>query len=189
MYWYFDIALIAICFLSAGYLCRMVNAFNFIQTKKITLLMGIVGLVICSLSGYINMHFYSDLLRAKWLTVDMHTNHYGNILLFFISAFAGILMVICISKLFYNKSIVFVGKNTLIYYMLSDLTITISIFITKKVFILLNIIIDNYCLGLIYVCIYVTISCFFLAIISLIINRYFFFLVGKNRSKIDVYKK
>lgn len=110
--------------------------------------------------------------------INMYLNSYGNLFLFFIAAFSGIGMVIYYAqKLEENKVLAWIGKNSITFYIFQFSTIKIIHGIGKKVFPFLEG--KNYLYP--YYWGYFVIEIIVLSLISIICNRYFWYLFGKNR--------
>lgn len=168
--WQIDTALVALPFLGVGYFVKVKSLAK--KTGNIAVLL--LSAVICILSGMMNMKFYG--------APEMHVNSYGNIFLFYLSAFAGICMVISLSVMIAeNKMLEFFGRNTLIFYALEPIqyfaNFTLGLcagFIPHYDNIAVRIIVS-----VIAVCFIAAAS----SLAAIIINKYFPFLIGQRRKK------
>jgi len=98
--WNFDTALIAVFLYSLGYFARTYNALDIVKKNavKIIPLMLVIGIITSHLNG----------------TVDMDSNMYGNIFLFYTGAISSIVVVIYTAGIFSKLNILsFWGKNTM----------------------------------------------------------------------------
>lgn len=108
--WYIDTALVALPFISTGY--SMKNSGDFEKTGK--WYFAVIFFVICFAVGKLNSIWFGS--------PEMHTNNYGNILLFYVSAISGSLMVCSISMLIRKSRVLeYFGKNSLIFYALEPI--------------------------------------------------------------------
>lgn len=103
--WCVDTALVALPFITVGYVLK--KAGNFERCGKAWVL--ILSFALCMITGVLN--------TVKFGGSEMHSNTYGNIFLFYISAFAGIMML-CSASMLIKKSklIEYFGRNSLIFY-------------------------------------------------------------------------
>lgn len=103
--WSIDTALVALPFVAAGYSFKKSGKSG--QYGQVWIF--VLSLGVCIASGVLN--------TVKFGNVEMHTNEYGNIVLFYISALAGCLMVCSVSMLIKeNKVLEYFGRNSLIFY-------------------------------------------------------------------------
>lgn len=128
----------------------------------ILLVLGIINLIISQLNG----------------RVDMWGNNYGNLILFFIGAYSGILFLIFFIKRFIlnNKLLEYIGKNSLVVLAYHRRGITII----KVVFILIlkiSIPENNTIFDLIFSLIEILLC----IPIIVILNKYFPFFIGKGK--------
>lgn len=96
--WSIDIALMSILFYGAGFLSQNIN----LNLKKLWL---IILAVLCLLLGFLGSIFNSQ--------VDMLIGQYGNYFIFIIVAFLGISLICFLAKIIDNKSLQFLGQNSL----------------------------------------------------------------------------
>lgn len=103
--WSIDTALVALPFISAGYCLKNSGKADNYGKPWITA----VSFGVCIAAGTLNTVNYGG--------TEMHTNTYGNVFLFYIGAFAGIIMV-CSASMLIKKSrlIEYFGRNSLIFY-------------------------------------------------------------------------
>ena len=168
--WSIDTALVALPFVASGY--SMKKADRSAQFGKAWVL--IVSFVVCIVSGVVNSVFFG--------TVEMHTNLYGNILLFYVSALAGCIMVCSASMLIKeNKLLEYFGRNSLIFYAFEPIQYFTNFLL--KTFGFLDA--DNpnklICSVVsIFAIVFITAaSC----VVAAIVNNMFPFLVGKKKEK------
>jgi acyltransferase len=161
--WGIDIAFTGIVFYSAGYFFRRKYDDAFFRTSHI--------LIFCLFL----IHIVSSFTNPR---VDMYKLTYNNYLLFYVSAFSGILAYIYIFKHTYSSKILqFYGKNSLIILGLHYLIISALRYMLPVLFNLLNLQINGNVLFLLNI---------FLTLILVIpfifiINRYFPYLTGKSQ--------
>lgn len=174
--WRWDTALIAQFFVMSGYIYKNIiepSVMKFVDEGIATLIIVVV---------YIGLIFISENTKYGFL-VDMNLNQYSNIIICLLACVLGILLLFSISKLIFNnrnpfcKSIEFVGKNTLCYFILSfqcmHLTERLVTAFQNKLFFVRNDLISDI---VVFICV-----CLELAVISVTINRYFPFIIGKRR--------
>jgi acyltransferase len=168
--WSIDVAFTAIVFYGIGYLCRSMQ-FNFSTFSSIQKMLLLLFLLV--------VHTGMSLLNGK---ADMNTNYYGNILYFYMAALAGAGFYLMVSIWIPpNWITTIVGKNTIVIIGLSG----------NALFIIL---------GLIYLAskateiftsaplwasaLYSILEIGFLFPVFYIIDRYFPFIIGRNKSGI-----
>ncbi|EEV21074.1 acyltransferase family protein [Treponema vincentii] len=164
--WSINVGLTAIVFYGFGNL--FINGIEKISLRRIfngilCILFGIICYITSQMNGLI----------------DMNSNFYGNIILFYLGAVSGILAMINFSKLFTNsKILIFIGRNTLVILALHGIIGSVIKGVMVFVFHLkLNILNRNVMLNLVFTLITLLLS---LPII-LFINRYIPELTGKQR--------
>jgi acyltransferase len=122
--WSIDVAMISVGFYGAGFLYKEYQSKldRFINIKTFVLLIVMnIG------TGYLNFIHSGE-------RVDFYNSSLGNIFLFYISAFSGIgAVLILIQRVKRNKSLQYIGKNSLVYLALHQ----------KIVFFLINLVIQN----------------------------------------------
>ena len=64
-------------------------------------------------------------MKVSGKQVDMYSNEYGNLLLFLLASFSGIAFTVVMSNFVSLRSIKFVGKNSLYFYGIHRIAITI----------------------------------------------------------------
>jgi len=109
--WNVDICFTAIPFFYVGYLCKC-NKEKFEKmffTKRRNCALLFIFTVICIVSFYINSRLTSEHFNIFHST-------YGNPLITYIGAFAGIFAVVIFSQLFTLKFIRFIGINSILYF-------------------------------------------------------------------------
>ncbi len=103
--WSIDTALVALPFTAIGYGIKKADISQKIKHPAVL----IVAAALCIAAGYFNYSYFGS--------IDMHTNAYGNIFLFYIGAVSGSIMVISLSMLINkNAPLEYFGKNSLIFY-------------------------------------------------------------------------
>lgn len=100
--WNIDASLIAIFFIYLGYCSK-----EYVSKIKPVHMLFFIPLFLISL-----LNFYSNSRQR----VEMYANSYGNILLFLLAAFCGIIASIAFSKLIKLHILTFYGKHTLFLY-------------------------------------------------------------------------
>lgn len=166
--WNIPTALIALPFIAIGYTIKKVDF-----SKKLGhLWVPVISFLGCVISGYCNQKFFGG--------VEMHTNAYGNIGLFYLSAFLGSIAVISVSILLEKNSMLeYFGKNSLIFYALEPVQYFVNFllksftpyFSSSKIF------------AYIFTIAAIIIICALCCLASFIINRYLPFLIGKSNKK------
>lgn len=109
--WSIDAALIGVVFFGLGNFSTTI-----ILNMKIKLSYSVLIFVILAITNIIFGVLNTGKIDGIPGRVDMSWSSYGNYFYFYLSAIAGILMIILVSKLI-NKStaLVFIGKNTLVF--------------------------------------------------------------------------
>lgn len=168
--WHIDTACIALPFLTVGYLFRKYNAAE--KLKKF--FVPIISFALCAIIGFINIKFFG--------TIDMHTNCYGNIILFYLGAFAGTAMIVSLSMFIGNNKVLeFCGKNSLIFYALEP----VQYFANYLLKFILSISILNYETSIVFSSVVSLFAVIFIVLIcsvaAYIINKFLPFLLGKKK--------
>ena len=173
--WRWDTALIAQFFVMFGYVYKNIiepNIVKFLNEKTTALVVTIIyiGLILISMNS------------KHGFFMDMNLNEYSNIVFCLLVCLVGILLLFSVSRLIFNNMnpccnfIEFVGKNTLCYFILSfqcmHLTERFVMVFQNKFFLLRNYLILD---AVVFVFL-----CFELAIISVIVNKYVPFIIGKR---------
>lgn len=110
--WSLDITLTCIVFTELGYLM-----FPFLSKYHPSLKILIAMLVACGVFAGLNY-------GISGMTVDLYSCRIGNIVLFYIAAILGVMSICLISKRIKMGGVIFVGKNSLLYYCLQFLLLT-----------------------------------------------------------------
>ncbi len=166
--WHVDTALIALPFLALGYVAKVKN----LATKVGNVPCLVISAVMCALLGFINMKYFG--------VVEMHVNSYGNILLFYLSAVAGICMVVALSILISESRLLeFFGRNTLVFYSLEP----IQYFVNFASGLVVGMIpfYDSYMVKTAVAVVAMCLVAVFSSIAANVINKYFPFLIGQKR--------
>ncbi len=171
--WSIQTSLISLMFISVGYIIKKTSFYK--KLNRIWVL--VVAALICITSSYFNRSIYG--------LVEMHSNRYGNPLLFYLSALAGCLMVMSFSILIEKNSVLeYFGKNSLIFYALEPIqyfanfiiatvnayfgfTLTFRFCVIETAFAIVGI-------------------CLLSCVAAKIINSYLPFLIGQKHSKIEL---
>lgn len=168
--WSIDTALVALPFVALGYTLKKSEKAN--RLNKLWIL--IASFALCIVSGIVNSSFFNG--------VEMHTNTYGNIFLFYLSAVVGCIMICSASMLIkQNKMLEYFGRNSLIFYAFEPIQYFTNFLL--KIFGFLDA--DNpnkiICFTVsIFAIIFITVaSC----ILAVIVNKFFPFLIGKKYEK------
>lgn len=166
--WQFETSLIMVLYLGLGYLYHSLEKKyeKYVSTKNIIISTILYFIIIISYNNYANLH--KEIL--------------GNEIIFIIASFVGItsLIMLC-KKLKPCKYIIFIGRNTLVYYAFQSKAIKVIYIILNKISININ----QYILSIIIMIIVSLI----LIIPSIIINKYFPFLIGKKYDKVTIKNK
>ena len=175
--WTLEIALIGVFFLYTGYLYKKNNLENYVfRWIPVTLFGSIILVFICS--------FYNT-------SVAMLNGDYGNHLLFLLGAYAGIFMILGISKLLSKlnsknvivKTLCFLGKNSIIIMACHE---PLKRIILKVSSVILNINIDLMRENITYSILNTIIILIILTPVIIIINKYLPFIIGKkNKFKVE----
>ena len=110
--WNFDVALVAQFFFHLGYWFKCSNKLYRIAVEKKKY--KDLGMLICLLG--INVIAAALCIRLSEESLDMSVGLYGNKFLTMISALAGILFVVVLSKYIKNKVFTYMGQNTMIIF-------------------------------------------------------------------------
>lgn len=161
-----DVALTAVVFYGSGYILK-----DKLLTSKIKLLFSAPCLAIGLFTSNINGG------------VDMNLNSFGNILLYYISAFSSIYAYIYISQCLYNlrflRCIAYVGQNSLVFFLLQGPAFLCT---NLLLYMLLQIKVNINEITFLYGSAYVLLSMILLVPASFIINNYTPFMIGKKAS-------
>lgn len=169
--WQIDTACVALPFLAVGYFAKKKDLAS--KTGNIAVL--IISAVICIATGVLNMEFFG--------VVEMHANSYGNIFLFYLSALAGVCMVVSVSVMISeNRMLEFFGRNTLIFYALEPIQYfaNFALGLCAGFIPYYDLYATRIIVSLIAVCFVAALS----SMAAIIINKYFPFLIGQRREKI-----
>lgn len=170
---YIDVVFITFIYFSLGYSLKSSKLLRNIKLNKVSI--GIITMILF-ITYYIN---YLDLGKTN---VELYESKIGNVVLYFLSAFSGIIIFVVISKKFEKSKILnFLGKNTLIYYSLQGVLITILMQGLKLIPYLYK---NTFTTDLLRGIIMSIMTLFILIPISKLINKYLPFVIGKNKSKL-----
>ncbi|MCQ2471193.1 MAG: acyltransferase family protein [Clostridia bacterium] len=171
--WNIQTSLVSLMFISVGYIIKKTSFY-----KKLNHIWVLVATAFaCIIFGYLNDNFFES--------VEMHSNDYGNPLLFYLSALAGCLMVMSFSILIEKNSVLeYFGKNSLIFYALEPIQYfanfaikTVNHHISFSSASWFSIIETTFAIASI---------CLLSCVAAKIINFYLPFLIGKKHSKIEL---
>lgn len=166
--WALDTVPMAIVFLGCGYSVKKnLHKLEFLLQKRYLIITGLVS----GFCGYFN---FIENGRS-----DLFYQNIGNPILYFLSAFFGIWMIMIVSKMFHKSKVLnYIGKNSLVFYAFHR-----PIFVPIAMSFLPYLeSINHFFLNSIIQTVFVFIVIFVgLTVLSEIINRYFPFLLGKNR--------
>ena len=158
--WYPDTAIIGSSFMLIGYYARKGDIL-----KKISeVYLFIASLIVCVLILIINIRFS--------FVIDMVNNKYGNPIIFYIGALAGISLLYSVSSLAHPKILVYIGQNTITFLCLN----TISIKATIKI---LSFIPKINRVRYIYITLVLSVSLSILCVLSCLINKFLPVYTGK----------
>lgn len=166
--WSFDTALVALPFMSVGFALKKREI---VEKLGKWWMLG-ASFVCCTVLGILNQTFFSS--------VEMHTNSYGNIFLFYTSAMAGCAMVISASLLIKKSTLLeYFGRNSLIFYALEPIQYFAN-FALKATGLDSN---SSLAVSLIVSIAVVAAICSASSVASGVINKFLPFLIGKKREK------
>ena len=105
--WSIDIAFISVIYFYSGFVIQKILNMQNNYSLTIICISIIISVIFC----YINY-------LVTGMSVDMYSGRYGNYFFFYVSAMAGILVIIEVSKVFGTsvKLLASIGKNSLYYY-------------------------------------------------------------------------
>ncbi len=164
-------SLIALTFIAIGYLIKKCDFTDKLSRPWILP----VSLAVCAGAGYLNIRFFGG--------SEMHTQQFGNLLLFYVSAIAGCIMVMSFSAVVIKKSKVleYFGRNTLIFYALEPIQYFVN-FALKTADGVIHFT-SSHLLSFAATIIAVAIICLLSSAAAYIINRFLPFLIGKPYNK------
>ena len=115
LYWNIDICIMALPYFLIGYITKKRNYVDKYLINKKTNLLFISLLLIHTIAWYINYrHGY---------TLDMFTGDYGVVVATIVHSLAGIFWIIILSIKCKSEYIKYIGKNSILYYMLHQFVI------------------------------------------------------------------
>lgn len=156
--WQFEIAMVMEIWLALGYLYKKYEdkLQRYVTTKVLLVLVFI----------------YSGIVSIYNNTVDIRLEEYRNIPVFLLSSLIGISILVILTKhIEHNKILEFIGKNSLVYYAVHAKFIKVINKLFNKIGF-----VNEY--SWVLCCVFTIII---LVPVVLIINRYFSFVLGKNR--------
>ncbi|MBQ7549739.1 MAG: acyltransferase family protein [Clostridia bacterium] len=172
--WYVDTAIVALPFMAAGYYLKDVKE----PGKKVSIPVAAVSFLICSVSGMTNFNIFGG--------ADMHGNAYGNIYLFYLGAFAGCVMVYCVSIIINkNRALEYFGRNSLIFYAMEPIQYFVN-FILKITGAGYNEF--GFFAHLLFTVIAVALVTALNSVMAYFINKFFPFLIGKSKETAETRK-
>ncbi|WP_234123164.1 acyltransferase family protein [Clostridium hydrogenum] len=163
--WGIDIAFTAIIFYGFGYIVNGLK-YNFVNAKILT---KIIVAIISSL-----LLIYTSEANT---VVYMYNNEYGKYFYFLISAFSGIMVCVLLANII-NKSTIlsYIGANSFIILALHPKTLELLKLIFNKIFKI------NTNTSLLWGCIFTIFSLLIIMPFIYIINKYFSFILGKQKT-------
>ena len=162
--WSFDVALVALGFFWLGHILMAYIQKYTLSWKSFLFLLMLFGVSVMT-------------YRLQTERIDMYQAIYGEYLLFYLSAIAGVLFYILLSKVLPTPALfAFIGANSLVIYMLHMRALTILNYIFNH-FANLRIA-DNTIIGALTLSM---LQIMILVPVVLLINRYFLFLLGRRR--------
>lgn len=168
--WNVPTALVALPFLAVGYSLKKTGFYDKLNQKWIPA----ASFLGCAAAGYFNSEFFGG--------VEMHSNSYGNISLFYVSALCGCVMVVSISMLAKeNTMLEYFGRNSLIFYAIEPIQyfVNFSVKALNGIIPLAQSVVSDFIITVAAV----AVICILSTVAAQIINRYFPFLTGKPRRK------
>lgn len=164
--WALETSLIVLLFMGVGYLLRCnPRIFECLTNRALFFLYLIINISITFFNYYV----------SEYNKVELVADEIGNPILFVIAALAGIMTFIVLFKIIGAvKGMSYIGKNSIIFYGLSELGVVIPNVIYYNIF---NI--NPQAENLIVAVTYVIIQCLSIVPISWFINRYCKILLGK----------
>ncbi len=169
--WNIPTALTAMPLIAVGYVMKKTD----FSQKLRRIWIPFVSFAGCIIAGGCNSEFFGE--------TEMHTNCYGNIVLFYIAALCGSVMVMSISVLIKKNAVLeYFGRNSLIFYALEPAQYFIN-FMLKTIPVSIHL--PSKAAGCIVTFIAVTAICLICSAAAYIINRYFPFLIGKSGKSAD----
>ena len=170
--WSIDLAFTMTTFLGIGYLIKKNKDYfeKFIQVKYLFI--------------FIILNLIFTFLNFKYLgtNVNLYGNQIGNYILYYISAISGIFMCIIFFRLIKTiKCLIYIGQNSLIYYCLHMIIFNILEVITKLF--ISNEIRNNFIIQIMISISYLLITCYIIKYLSLMINKYTPWMLGKLKKK------
>lgn len=164
--WCIETSMIAILFMSIGYLMKINKEYFEILNAKWTIVLFAINIIVAfvnySLSGYI---------------VDLNIDAIGNPLLFPVAALSGILGFVTLFKNVKKlRMIKYIGRNSLMFYGLNGITVFVPNIIIYNI--LKTNFVDLGNLGVIFAIFYAIVQCIVTVPIVEIINRKMRFLLG-----------
>lgn len=165
--WCIDTALVALPFTAIGYVMKKSGKTE--KCGKIWVL--ILSFAVCMAVGTCNIVFFHS--------PDMHENLYGNILLFYVAAFSGIIMLLSASMIIKkNRILEYFGRNSLVFYAFEPIQYFINFVLKTLGFqwteypntLIL------YVVTVIAVAVIAALSC----VASAVVNKFFPFFIGKS---------
>ena len=171
MPWSADVAMTAIVFYGTGYLMKRAKADMVITELSDAKLSVLLIVIFCAsiMTCYLNS------------PIDMNNNSYGNILLFYISAFAGIIFYLGISKIIKpNRLIRYIGKNTIVLIGLGGIVMFV---LNGIIYLLIGRLTSRFLISIPQAILFSTIEIILTIPFIYGINRFFPYLLGRTRSR------
>lgn len=169
VFWNADLAVLGMSFMSLGIWYHL-NADAFVSDKCCRL-----PIVFFAIAFHLLVSWLSFTATES---VDWYSNRFGNPILFFIGACAGIFATTVLSKRLHLKYLTYLGADSIVWYGLHRIIIDATFILYNKLHIT---IIRGSLLSLLLAIISVTISLILLIPVNIVLTKYFPFLIGKRK--------
>lgn len=173
LFWNADLAVLGTSFMSLGIWCRL-NENEDIEKKLLKL--PAVGLIT---SAHFVLSYISFVFTES---IDWRSNKFGKPILFLICALLGIAATVLISKKLHLRALIYIGKNSIVWYGLHRVVIDATFILYNKLGIT---VVHGSALSLVLAIISVAIATLLLVPVNVILEKYLPFLIGKRRIKHD----
>ena len=169
--WYFDLVCISLPFFAFGYFLKQCTLLD--KFAKNQFMLFFVAHFILLATNY----------RITGLPVDMYYNQFGNYILFYLSGFTGSLSFILLFKTINRSNVIleYIGKNSLIYYVLHQVIVMPIASVILKLFITTPVQDFNEFGAFAFWLLKTALVCAIITPLSYIVNRYFYMTIGKKQ--------
>lgn len=165
MLWCIDLLPVASFFILLGSVCRKNIQFYYNPSNYFIMILAMIAIVLATLNYRCFGH------------VDMLSNNFGSITLFYLTAISAIYTIILIlQKINSSKYLLFIGRNSLVLYGFHKLLITILFILWAKFGLDFNPVAGH---SILIAFVNVCLSCLILAPVAIIINKRLGWLIGK----------